>query len=239
MGTYPGCVTQLQIPSWGGLGGLGTLGLRVGLAVLGTVGAAVLMFGCGGTEQSVSPSDAAQRALTESASTPVPATSSPPKAAATPVLAESTPTTGTPSPRASPTAPPTDAPSTPTPPAAPTPPALPEVFVGGTDDITWRVVEILGSIPSAETMTALGHLVASALVPDEGEGAPQISVVKGQVIGDLGEITLDVVGLADYSILGYRLRIFAHPPEAEGDFTLKTVERTPLCRRGVSGELCL
>lgn len=113
------------------------------------------------------------------------------------------------------------------------------MFVGGTDDITSRVVEILGSIPSAETMTALGHLVANALVPDEGEGAPQISVVEGPVVGDLGEITLDVVGLADDSILGYRLRIFAHPPQAEGGFTLKTVERTLLCRRGVSGELCL
>ncbi len=111
--------------------------------------------------------------------------------------------------------------------------------MGGTDDITWRVVEVLGSIPSAENMTALGYLVASALVPDEGEGAPQISVVEGPVIGDLGEITLDAVGLADDSILGYRLRIFAHPPEAEGGFTLKTVERTLLCRRGVSGDLCL
>ena len=97
----------------------------------------------------------------------------------------------------------------------------------------------MGSIPSAETMTALGHLVATTLVPDEGEGAPQISVVEGPVIGDLGEITLDAVGLADDSILGYRLRVFAHPTEAEGGFTLKTVERTLLCRRGVSGELCL
>ncbi len=111
--------------------------------------------------------------------------------------------------------------------------------MGGTDDITWRVVEVLGSIPSAETMTALGHLVVGALVPDEGEGAPQISVVEGPVIGDLGEITLDAVGLADDSILGYRLHIFAHLPEAEGGFTLKTVERTLLCRRGVSGDLCL
>ena len=88
-------------------------------------------------------------------------------------------------------------------------------------------------------MTALGHLVAGALVPDDGEGAPQISMVEGPVTGDLGEVTIDVVGLADDSILGYRLRVFAHPPENNGDFTLKTVERTLLCRRGVSGELCL
>ncbi len=111
--------------------------------------------------------------------------------------------------------------------------------MGSTDDITWRVVEILGSTPSAGTMTALGHLVANALVPDEGEGAAQISVVEGPIVGDLGEITLDAVGLADDSILGYRLRIFAHLPDGEGGFTLKTVERTLLCRRGVSGDLCL
>lgn len=64
-------------------------------------------------------------------------------------------------------------------------------------------------------------------------------MVEGPVTGDLGEVTIDVVGLADDSILGYRLRVFAHPPENNGDFTLKTVERTLLCRRGVSGELCL
>ena len=158
-----------------------------------------------------------------------------------PAPAEPTPTAVTPTPSASPSPVPTDALTAPTPlpqTATPTPPAQLEVFVGGTDDITWRVVEVLGSTPLAETMTDLGHLVAGALVPDEGEGAPRISVVEGPVVGDLGEITLDVVGLADDSILGYRLRIFAHLPEAEGGFTLKSVERTLLCRRGVSGDLC-
>ena len=214
------------------------MGLRVGLAILGIVAAALLMFACGGTEQSVSTSEAAQPTLTGAASNPVPVTPSPTVAAATPVPVIPTPMTGSPTPLASPSPPPTDAPTKPTPSATATPPALPEVFVGGTDDITSRVVEKLGSIPSAETMTALGHLVASALVPDEGEGAPQISIVEGSVVGDLGEITLDAVGLADDSILGYRLRIFAHLPDGEGGFTLKTVERTLLCRRGMSGDLC-
>ncbi len=212
------------------------MGLRVGLAILGIVAAAVLMFGCGGTEQSTS--ETLQPTSTEVASTPVPVAPSLTEAAATPAPAIPTPTTGSPTPLVSPSPPLTDAPATPIPPTTPTPPALPEVILGGTDDITWRVVEVLGSTPSAETMTDLGHLVASALVPDEGEGAPRISVVEGPVVGDLGEITLDVVGLADDSILGYRLRIFAHLPEAEGGFTLKSVERTLLCRRGVSGDLC-
>ena len=210
----------------------------MGPAILGIVAVAVLMFGCGGTEQSVLPSEAAQPTLTEAASTPVPATPSPTVSVTTSVPAMPTPATRTPIPLASPSPPPTDAPITPIPLATTTPLALTEVFVGGTDDVTWRVVEVLGSVPSAETMTALGYLVASALVPDEGEGAPRISVVEGPVIGDLGEITLDAVGLADDSILGYRLRIFAHLPEAEGGFTLKSVERTLLCRRRVSGNLC-
>ena len=216
--------------------------LRVGLATLVAVSAAVLVVACGGADQSVLPSETAQPTPTSAVSTPIPATPSPTGGVATPVPAAPTPMTITPTPLASPTPPLTDAPIAPTPlpqQTTPTPSPLPEAFVGGTDDVTWRVVEILGSIPSAETMTDLGHLVASALVPDEGEGAPRISVVEEPAVGDLGEITLEAVGLADDSILGYRLRIFAHPPEAEGGFTLKAVERTLLCRRGVSGELCL
>lgn len=214
----------------------------MGLAIVGIVALAVLMVACGGTEQSVLPSETPQPTPAVATNTPVPATPTPIVAAVPPVPATPTPTTGTPTPLASPSLLPTDAPAAPTPlpqTATPTPPAQPEVFVGGTDDITWRVVEILGSTPSAETMTALGYLVANALVPDVGEGVPRISVVEGPVIGDLGEITLDAVGLADDSILGYRLRIFAHLPDGEGGFTLKTVERTLLCRRGVSGDLCL
>ena len=214
------------------------MGLRVGLAILGIVAVAVLVVACGGTEQAVLPSETPLPTSTEAASTPVPVTPPPTRAAATPVPATPTSTTVSLTPLASPSPPPTSAPTTPTPPATLTPPAQLEVFVGGTDDITSRVVEKLGSIPSAETMTALGYLVANALVPDEGEGAPRISVVEGPVIGDLGEITLDAVGLADDSILGYRLRIFAHLPEAEGGFTLKTVERTFLCSRGAIGDLC-
>ena len=173
----------MQIPSWGGLGGVGTLGLRVGPAILGVVGAAVLLVACRGTEQSVLPAETAPPASTETASTPVP--------------------------------------------AQPTPPAPIEAFVGSTDDITWRVVEIMGSIPSTETMTALGHLGGrrpSCLMRERGHRRFQWSRGRSSAIWE--EITLDVVGLADDSILGYRLHIFAHPPEAEGGFTLKTVERT-------------
>ena len=219
-----------------------TLGMRVGRVLLGVVAAAVLICACGETDRGVPPREAAQPTPTGATNTPVPATSSPTGTAATPVPVQTTPTTVTPTPLASPFPRPTDAPAAPTTlprPESPTPAASPPAFVGGTDDITWRVVELLGDAPSAETMTALGLLVASALVPDEGEGAPQISVVEGPVTDDLGEITLDAVGLADDSILGYRLRVFAHPPENNGDFTLKAVERTLLCRRGVSGDLCL
>ena len=62
----------------------------------------------------------------------------------------------------------------------------------------------------------------------------------------LGEMTVDVVNIGDDSVLGFRLRIFAHPAEDwtqddPGPFTLKSVESTLMCHsyRGVSEEgLC-
>ena len=88
-------------------------------------------------------------------------------------------------------------------------------------------------------MIDLGMAVARVLAPDEGEGPPQISIVDGPAVGDLGEITVEVVGLADDSVFGYRLHVFAHPHEDGEGFTLKSVERTLLCARRVSGDLCL
>ncbi|WP_420637421.1 hypothetical protein [Candidatus Poriferisocius sp.] len=111
--------------------------------------------------------------------------------------------------------------------------------MGGTDDATSRVVQILGEIPSAGTMRELGMVVARALVPDEGEGSRRYTVVSGPSVGDLGEITIDAEGLLDDSILGYRLHVFAHLFDQGEGFVLKSVERTLLCSRGVSGELCV
>lgn len=107
----------------------------------------------------------------------------------------------------------------------------------GTDDITASVIAMFGSTPEAETMLDLGLLVADELAYEDEEFSSRIVVVDGPTIGDLGEITIDVLGLADDSVEGFRLVIFGTP--SAGGFSLKTVESTTLCQRGVSGDICV
>ena len=111
---------------------------------------------------------------------------------------------------------------------------------GGTDDATAAVVDTLGELPVADTMDELGLEVAQIMASLE----PRSSVVvsgAADFSGDLGQVTIDVVGIGDDSVRGFRLAIFAHPaenwtPDDPGPFTLKSVERTVLCHshRGVS-----
>jgi hypothetical protein len=57
-------------------------------------------------------------------------------------------------------------------------------------------------------------------------------------VGDLGEVTYDVIGLGDDAVYGYRLHVFGEP--VTDGFSLRTVERTYLCSRGVDAdELCV
>ncbi len=130
--------------------------------------------------------------------------------------------------------------STPVTPAA-SPSLSPPFFLGGTDDITYRVLELFVDTPVAETMLDLGLMIAQALFPEDEdvEGSLRISIAGDPVVGDLGEIVVDVVGLPDDSILGYRLHVFATPHESGEAFTLKSVESTLLCARGVSSDLCV
>jgi hypothetical protein len=59
-------------------------------------------------------------------------------------------------------------------------------------------------------------------------------------VGDLGEVTFDVVGLLDDAQLGWRLHIFGQPTEGGEGFSLKSVEATALCGRGVTEDgLCV
>ena len=112
--------------------------------------------------------------------------------------------------------------------------------LGATFDATARIVEILGETPTASTMPELGQIVSEAVASDEPPS--RIAVSAGTTIGDLGEITVDVVGLADDSLRGFRLHVFAHVGAGSDPFVLKSVEQTLLCHshRGVSEEgLCL
>jgi hypothetical protein len=107
----------------------------------------------------------------------------------------------------------------------------------GVDDITSVVVGNLGEIPLAETMLELGAIVANSVASTDVES--DIVVVVAPTVGDLGEITIDVLGLADDSVEGWRLHIFGQPTESGEGFSLMAVEATILCQRGVSSELCV
>lgn len=105
-----------------------------------------------------------------------------------------------------------------------------------TTDVTSEVVsESGGTTPTASTMLALG--MAAARTRGSTEPASRYVVAVGPTRGDLGEVTIDVVGLGDDAIDGERLHVFG-TPGATG-FTLKSVEMTPMCSRGVSSGRCV
>jgi uncharacterized protein YraI len=111
-------------------------------------------------------------------------------------------------------------------------------LLGATDDATSEIVAIHGSIPSADTMPALGAIVTSYYAREESGST--VNVTAAPSVGSLGEITYDVVGLADDAILGYRLHVFGQQDEGAGPFSLYSVERTSLCWRGVTDDgLCV
>jgi hypothetical protein len=106
-------------------------------------------------------------------------------------------------------------------------------FVGYEGDVTDGTAVIgaeLGETPVEPTMTALGELVAEVHAPDEESGTSIVQVTQVSM-GDLAEVTYDVVGLADDAVRGVRLHIFAE--EVSGGFALKSVEVTAICDRGV------
>ena len=114
--------------------------------------------------------------------------------------------------------------------------------LGATDDATSEVVETLGELPVADTMVELGLAVAQTMASQEPRSSVVVSGAPG-ISGDLGQVTIDVVGIGDDSVRGFRLVVFAHPaenwtPDDPGPFTLKSVERTVLCHshRGASAD---
>lgn len=107
--------------------------------------------------------------------------------------------------------------------------------LGGVDDLTAFVVGELGEVPVAETMVGLGLIVANTFAGVDSGSDVVISVAP--TVGDLGEVTYDVIGLGDDSLGGYRLHTFGQP--TDGGFSLMAVEATTMCQRGVSGGLCI
>lgn len=108
---------------------------------------------------------------------------------------------------------------------------------GRTDDVTSQVLAQSSRRPSADTMRKLGRMVAESRASEAPRSS--ITVVAAPTAGDLAEITVDVIGLGDDSVGGERLKVFAEPDGDGGGFTLRTVEATSLCSRGVTDEgLC-
>ena len=119
--------------------------------------------------------------------------------------------------------------------------------LGADRDATAEVVEALGGTPTADTLSDLG-LQVSALFASTGEVQSQTTVSsRPGVFEAVGDVTLDVLGLPDDAVRGYRVNITADAGEDwtqddPGPFTLRSVTVTPICdsHRGVSEEgLCL
>ncbi len=108
--------------------------------------------------------------------------------------------------------------------------------VARTDDVTSAFLDDYGERPEAETLVQLGELVAAEYASVDPPSQVVLSVAPS--VGDLGEITYDVIGLGDDSILGYRLHLFAVEGEGGESFELRTIEQTMFCMRGTSGEIC-
>ena len=110
-------------------------------------------------------------------------------------------------------------------------------YLGQTTDETASIIDLLGETPEAETMTDLGRVVAEALASDEPPS--RIVMTVSPTVGDLGEVTYDLVGLGDDALRGFRLHVFGTPSESGEGFVLRSVEQTLLCGRGVNAGLCV
>ncbi|KGM10872.1 SH3 domain-containing protein [Cellulomonas bogoriensis] len=104
--------------------------------------------------------------------------------------------------------------------------------LGQTDDVTSQLSER----PSGGDPVGLGEQVAQLRA--DGAPSPRVTVADLPDGGDLGEVVVDLLGLPDDSVEGERLRVFL--VQDGGTWTVRTVEATYLCSRGVTDELlCL
>jgi hypothetical protein len=102
-------------------------------------------------------------------------------------------------------------------------------YEGPTDDLTHVVVEQIG-YPTADTMTELGLVVAAVFASEDPES--EIVVVVAETVGDLGEVTYDIIGLGDDAVRGLRAHVFGEPGSV--GFSLKSAEVTTICARGIT-----
>ena len=109
---------------------------------------------------------------------------------------------------------------------------------GQVDDITAALFPTPAERPTAKTMAELGRTVARVRAGDNPEA--KIIIVDGPRAGDVSEISVDIIGLGDDSVGGERLHIFAEPGSDRRSFTVRSVEATTFCSRGVTPDrLCV
>lgn len=108
-------------------------------------------------------------------------------------------------------------------------------YLGYTEDLTGVVEDRVGVAIETETMQEMGQIVAEAMASAD-EGGSRIVMSVAPSVDDLGEITMDVWGLADDAQLGWRLHVLGTPSESGEGFVLESVEATAFCGRGVTEE---
>ena len=118
--------------------------------------------------------------------------------------------------------------------------------LGWSRDMASQVVERVGETPMAETLLDLGLIVAGFFV-SEGEVSPRV-VFSGRPAHAeaLSQVAVDVLGLPDDSVRGYRIVVSADAVHEQGfgtgPFAIWSVSVTDICysSRGVSEEgLCV
>jgi len=107
-------------------------------------------------------------------------------------------------------------------------------YAGQTSDITSEVLSKAGGSLQATTMTDLGAAVADIVASTDPPS--RVTLVVPESVGDLGEVTYDVIGIGDDSIRGFRLHVFGTPTSS--GFVLVSVESTDFCdpSRGVGDD---
>jgi hypothetical protein len=109
--------------------------------------------------------------------------------------------------------------------------------LGSTEDITAQL-RSAGPLPTGTSVLDVGMAVAQRAAGDAER--PSIVVVIAPSAGDLGEVTIDVLGLPDDAQGGVRLHVFVASEDGGDTYAVKSVEATSLCTRGVGdGGACV
>lgn len=97
-------------------------------------------------------------------------------------------------------------------------------FIGEPEDVTSQFAQL-----TSDSVARLGEEIASEI-----EAANTVLVAQPSPL----EVVYDVLGLGDDSIAGYRIRVAAR--EATVGFAPESVQRSPLCTRGLTATgVCL